>query len=164
MRAPIVSRKHIVQHTQFTVASTAVASFIDIQGVAVQNVNTAQEVIEGSVVKAIYIEIWLITSEATPPGATFVMIVEKANASTSLPGFTNMTTLDAYPNKKNILYTTQGLVALNAGNPSPLLRQWIKIPKGKQRFGLDDRLRINIAAIGANDLVGCGLSIFKSYQ
>lgn len=163
MKAPIVSRKHIVQHTQFVVVSASVTTFDDIHAVAIQDVNTPQEVVEGSVVKAIYVEIWLNGNTGVEPAGSITMIVEKSQSANIEPSFTNMTTLDAYENKKNILYTTQGIVASNTGNPTPFLRQWIKIPKSKQRFGLQDKLRIVIAAIGSEDISGCGLSIYKSY-
>ncbi len=162
MKAPIVSRKHIVQHTEFTTASAAVTTNQDIHAVAIQDVNTASEVREGSVIKAVYIEIWLLASSTSE--TSFVLIVEKAVLGASGPSFTNMTTLDAYVNKKNILYTTEGLIADNNGNPTPVLRQWIKIPKGKQRFGLGDKLNISIAAIGSQVVKGCGLTIYKSYE
>ncbi len=161
MKAPIVSRKHLVQHTQFTTASAAVTVNIDAVGQAVQNVNVASEVIEGSVIKAVYVEIWLMSADTT--AATFVMMCEKAPSGAVAPNFTNMTTLDAYDNKKNILFTSQGLTSDVDGNPTPVVRQWIKIPKGKQRFGLEDRFRVNIAAIGSSALLGCGLTIYKSY-
>ncbi len=166
MRPPIVSKKHIVQHTEFNVASASVTNLAEIQAVAVQDVNTATEVIEGSVIKAIYIEMWLLsdTSDVT----SFVLTVEKGPINTIGPNFSQMTTLDAYPNKKNILYTTQGLLGGGTGssttNPVPVLRQWLKIPKGKQRFGLLDKLIISIACLGSNQLTGCGMTIYKSYQ
>ncbi len=163
MRAPIVSRKHIVQHTQFVVASAAVTTFDDIHAVAIQDVNTAAEVVEGSVIKAVYVEMWLTSNTSVEPAGSLVMIVEKSQSANIEPSFTNMTTLDAYENKKNILYTTQGIVGSNTANPVPFIRQWIKIPKSKQRFGLQDKLRIVVAAIGAEDLSGCGLTIYKSY-
>ncbi len=162
MKAPIVSRKHIVQHTQFIVPSSGVTVHTDAFGLAVQNVNAAFEVIEGSVIKAIYVEIWLLGNE--PGQSTFVLIVEKAPSGVADPLIANMTTLDAYDNKKNILFTSQGVIGENSANPTPVVRQWIKIPKGKQRFGLQDRFRVCIAAIGVADLVGCGVSIYKSYQ
>ncbi len=114
--------------------------------------------------KAIFVEIWLISAANTVPSATFVLMCEKAESAAPAPTFTNMTTLDSYANKKNVFYTTQGLVAIANSNPSPLIRTWIKVPKSKGRFGLDDRFRVNIAAIGGQNLVGCGLTIYKSYS
>ncbi len=162
MKAVIVSRKHIVQHTQFTVASATVTTHSDVAAVAQASVNTAPEITEGNVVKAIFIELWLLTNAASI--GTFVCIVEKVPGGQVPPNFTNMTTLDAYPNKKNVLFTSQGLLGQNVANPTPVLRQWIKIPKGKQRFGLNDKVRINISAIGSADILGCGMTIFKSYS
>ncbi len=164
MKPIISSRKHIVQHTQFTVASASVVTHIPISAVETSAVNASHEVIEGTVVKAVYIERWLFTSEDTGVGASFVFIVEKQPADAPDATFTNMGLLDSYPNKKNILFTSQGLLGLASTNPTPVLRDWIKIPKGKQRFGLGDKLKITIAAIGANDVIGCGLVIFKGYS
>ncbi len=161
MRAPIVSRKHIVQKSEFSVVSASVTSQIIVRSVAIQDVDILTEVQEGSVIKAVYIEMWLLGKGAIQ--STFVVILEKVPAGAAAPTFTQMTTLDAYPNKKNILFTSQGLVGDLDSNPTPVLRQWLKIPKGKQRFGLEDELRLNIAALGANDLNGCGLFIYKSY-
>ncbi len=163
MRAPVVSRKHIVQHTQFVVTSATVTTFDDAHAVSIQNVNANFEVVEGSVIKAIYVEMWLTSNTGVEPAGSLVMIVEKAQSGASDPTITNMTTLDNYTNKKNVLYTTQGLVGSNTANPIPFLRQWIKIPKGKQRFGLQDKIRVSIAAIGSEDVNGCGLVIYKSY-
>ncbi len=163
MRAPIVSRKHIVQHTQTVLASAAVTSLRDVVAVPIQDVNSSSEVVEGSVIKAIYIELWCNGNTGIEPSTSLVIMVEKAPNGIDNPTFTNMTTLDAYENKKNILYTTQGITSSNTGNPTPFVRQWIKIPKGKQRFGLRDEFRINVATIGAEALSFCGLTIYKSY-
>ncbi len=162
MRAPIVSRKHYVQFTQFITSSASVTDHVIAQGVAIQNVNTASEVTEGSVVKAIFLEVWLLTNNTT--AGTFVCAVMKSPVNSQAPTFSEMTTLDAFENKKNILFVSQGVLAPNGGNPTPVLRQWIKIPKGKQRIGLTDRLRVVIAAIGSQDTVGCAFYTYKSYS
>ncbi len=161
MRAPITSRKHIIQHTQTTVASGAVASNLPILAQAVQDVNANFEVIEGSVIKAVYIERWIIGKGPSP--TSYVLIVEKAPANAPAITFTQMTNLDSYPNKKNILFTSEGLLPRDDANAIPVLRQWLKIPKGKQRFGLKDELRIVVADIGVDDIEFCGLVIYKSY-
>ncbi len=166
MKAPISSKKNIVQHTQFVVNSGTVTTLTDVNAVAVANVTNSGDIEEGSLVKAIFIELWLLSD--TTEISSFVVIVEKAPLGHSGPLIAQMTTLNSYFNKKNVLFTSQGLLAggqgSSSGNPTPVLRQWIKIPKGKQRFGLDDHLNIAIAGIGAADIEGCGLTIFKSYQ
>ncbi len=161
MRAPIVSRKHYVQFTQFIVASATVTDHVVAQAVAIQNVNTAPEVVEGSVVKAVFLEVWLLTNNTT--AGTFVLAVMKSPSNSPTPNFSEMATLDSYDNKKNILFVSQGVLAPNGGNPTPVLRQWIKIPKGKQRMGLTDRFRVVIASIGSQDIVGCAFYTYKSY-
>ena len=161
MKAPIVSRKHIVQHTITQVPTLTVDTKSEINAVAVQDVNLAQEVVEGSIIKAVFIERWLL---GTFNEGSFVLIVEKSVGGQGVPLITDMTTLDAYPNKKNILFTSQGLLSEDNANPIPVLRQWIKIPRGKQRFGLDDKLRVCIASIGGESVQYCGLTIYKSYQ
>ena len=161
MKAPISSRKHYVQHTEFTVNSGTVTNQDIIVASAIQSVDTPSEVVEGSIVKAVYIERWL---RGFTNDTSMVLTVEKSPSGRGPATFTDMSTLDAYTNKKNVLYTTQGLVAENTQNAIPFVRQWIKIPKGKQRFGLGDRLRVNVAVIGSSNLLGCGLDIFKSYN
>jgi len=79
-------------------------------------------------------------------------------------GATNITdaefaALHTYANKKNILYMTQGITGDSNTNPTPWIRQWILIPKGKQRFGLNDRLQLNIRAI-SEDFEWCGINIY----
>ncbi len=161
MRAPIVSRKHIVQQTITQVVTATVHTIESVRATSVQTVDDPAEVIEGSVVKAIFVEIWLI---GTFNLGSFVVMVEKAPAAVGDPTITEMTTLDAYDNKKNILFTSQGLIAEDNQNPMPVLRQWIKIPKGKQRFGLRDKIKINLASLSGEDLQFCGFQIYKSYS
>ncbi len=163
MKAPINSIKHLVQHTEFTVSSATVTTQTDVKGRQFESsVNSADDVVQGSVIKAIFIELWLVTASAAT--GSFVVMFEKAPAGATSPTFTNMTTLDAYPNKKNVLYITQGLLGDSTSNPTPVYRDWLKIPKGKQRFGLNDDFKINIAALGAADIKGCGITIYKVYN
>ncbi len=163
VKAVIKSTKHIVQHTQFTVASATVTTNIDVNARQLLSVNTADDVIQGSVVKAVFVEIWLLGAIAANH-TSFVICCEKNSGGQPNITFAQMAALDTYPNKKNILWTSQGLLGDNATNAVPIIRDWVRVPKGKQRFGLNDQFRINIAAIGADDLFGCGLTIYKSYE
>ncbi len=166
MRAPISSRKHYVQKTEFTVASATVTSHTVVEAVSMASVVGAEDVVEGSVIKAVFVEMWLLGNDVNR--TSFILAVEKQVGNINNPTFSQMTSLDGYGNKKNILFTSQGLLAAgsgsSAGNPTPILRQWIKVPKGKQRFGLLDRFKIHIATLGADDVVGCGLYVYKSYN
>ncbi len=161
MRAPIVSRKHYVQQTITQVTTGTVTSLEPIRAAETSTVNDPAEIIEGHVVKAIFVEIWVI---GTFNLSSFVVMVEKAPALATDPSFSEMALLDSYDNKKNILFASQGLMAEDNQNPTPVLRQWIKIPKGKQRFGLRDKLKIHLASLTADDLQFCGFQTYKSYS
>ncbi len=71
--------------------------------------------------------------------------------------------LHAYDNKKNVLYHTQGLTNDADADAIPFIRQWFKIPKGKQRFGLDDTLLLAVHS-QALDHVICGFMTYKEYK
>ncbi len=164
MRPVIVSRKHYVQFTEFNTPSLTVTTQEWVDSVAVQDKNTPKEVEEGSIVKAIFVELWLVTDSGSVSGS-FVVTVEKFEQNVGPPSLSEMTTLDSYDNKKNVLFVSQGILGNEStGNPTPVLRQWIKIPKGKQRMGLRDGVRINIAAIGAPNLTGCSFAVYKEYK
>ncbi len=76
-----------------------------------------------------------------------------------------MTALGTFDNKKNILYTTQGLAPNDGvGQPVAVIRQWFKIPKSKQRFGLGDKIRLAIASRGDGVITYCGFATYKEYS
>ncbi len=163
MKAPITARKHYVQFTEFNVASATVTELALVDAKDLLAVNAPNEVVEGSVVKAIYVELWLTTDAATT--GSFVVVLEKVESEAATPVLTEMTTLMNYNNKKNILFCSQGILATEAsGNPTPVMRQWFKIPRGKQRMGQDDQIRVLVAAIGANQITGCSFSTYKEYK
>ena len=161
MRAPIHSKKHFHQITLSTATTLAVSNTTVIDAVAIQAVDAPNEIQEGAIVKAVFVELWVI-------GATldqfFTIIFAKYPAGAGAASFTEMTNLSTWDNKKNILFTTQGL-ANNDGVSGvvPVMRQWFKIPKGKQRFGLGDRMRIQVASRGDDDIKFCGIAIYKEY-
>ncbi len=161
MKAPINARKHYVQHTITQVGTGTVTTLTEINAVAHLSVDAPNEVEEGSIIKAVFCEIWLI---GTFNLGSFLCMVEKNIGATGPPSFTEMSTLDSYNNKKNILFTSQGLMSEDGANPTPVLRQWIKIPRGKQRFGLGDQFRICLASLSGEDLQFCGFVTYKDYR
>lgn len=157
--SPIVSRKHILQDTIFTVAAGAKTA--KWHAIAVAAPTADYEVKEGSIIKAIYIEYWVTSDDATQ--GSIVLSVEKIPGGNITMSYAESIALNDYSNKKNIFYVTQGITNPLTGGSLPFIRQWVKIPKGKQRMGLGDILSINISGItnGANI---CGLAIYKEYQ
>ncbi len=163
MRAPINSRKHIFQISQSTVSQAAKVGTTFVQ--AIEGVHSApQHVSEGAIVKACYVEFWLSQDSASVVGSYTIVLVKSPGGSTN-PTTAEMAALHDYTNKKNILFTAQGLLTPNDGGQVPVLRGWYKIPKGKQRFGLGDTLQVTIRNNNATaiDINFCGLAIFKEY-
>ncbi len=163
MKAIVNSRKHIVQTSlatiqEQTILTTTIALVVDAQP------TTSIHVVAGAVIKAVWLEYWLLGEASQECTATWT--VEK------LPNLNDTMTqaegqdLDNYINKKNILKMGQGIIGEANSNPIPVIREWVKIPKGKQRFGLGDALVINISCIGSvdNGLQICGFALYKEYQ
>ena len=160
MRPIITSRKHLVQIPVDSVMGGTL-KVIPLAN-ALQNADhaVATNVNVGATIKAIYVEMWIM-AEAQNIGS-ITLTVEKLEGTQPEMIFAQNAVLHNYANKKNIFYTTQGLTGENDTNPIPFLRAWIKIPKGKQRFGSNDRLVINLAG-NTEDARHCGLVIFKDY-
>jgi len=157
---PIIhSTKHYVQQSRSelaTVTATAIDIILSVEGTTA---NLVDEVVEGSTVKAVFVEMWLLDSSND---GSFIVSLEKRPSGLGGMTFTESNALGTYNNKKNLLYVTQGLSANNGvGNPVPIIRQWFKIPKGKQRFGLNDSLVLNITNNGLNNLEFCGFFTYK---
>ncbi len=132
------------------------------QGIAIaaETPTNPSDVRIGAEVRAVYVEMW-VAAESTAM-ATSIAIIEKSNASKVKATPAEMIALDDYPNKKNILWTHQGLTSSNATNATPIIQQWIKIPKGKQRMGQGDRIDISLLAV-VDGFNFCGQAIFKEY-
>ncbi len=161
LQPTINTEKHYGQLTLTSVAFGVVSNGVLIDAVAVSDKTAASEVEEGSTVKTIFIERWITSDDAEQ--STMVLIVEKVPAGQAPATAAQMANLNDYPNKKNVLYTTQGIVNPVAGVTIPGIRQWITIPNGKRRFGLGDRLFVNILA-QADGLNICGFQIFKEWK
>ncbi len=162
MRQIIHSVKHYVQYPIDQITTGTVQSINLVTGVESTVANAANEVEEGALVKAIYVELWLQNQSNLGES---IVTVTKDTKSGAGPNFAQSAALFTYSNKKNIFFTHQGLTSNDGiGNPVPILREWIKIPKGKQRMGLGDTIVITIANVSANNLNRCGFSVYKEYS
>ncbi len=162
-RVIVNSVKHYVHRPIASIASGVLQSNDVVRAVVAPATANSFEVKEGSIVKAIFLEIWINNQEATGVDAQFVVIVEKAPGNTVPMTAAQSLNLGAYPNKKNILYTSQGVLAsaIDGAQSIPVLRTWVLIPKGKQRMGLDDALILHVSAVGA--IKDCGIFTYKEY-
>ncbi len=164
MLAPINTVKHYVHRSNSGVASGSISSNVIVDAVVAPATGNAFDVKESAVIKAVHIEFWLLMVGASGSTSQFAMIIEKVPSNQASVTVAQMLNLGAYTNKKNILYTTQGVLgSFIDGSPSiPIIKSWFLIPKGKQRFGLGDRLVVSMAPTGQTTNI-CGLSTYKEY-
>ncbi len=160
MRPVVNSAKHYTHLSLATVLAGALSVEEVVTGVPVKDVNLGREVREGAVVKAVFIERWVRTNDTSP--GSFIFCVIKLPSGLANPTTTEMANLHAYDNKKNVLYTCQGLSNDQNANAIPCARGWFKIPKGKQRIGLGDRI-ITVLFAQALDQNWCGFTTYKEY-
>ncbi len=162
VKPQVHSQKHYVQFPIDQVATGVVQSIILVDAVESTIANSATEVVEGSIVKAVFVELWL---ENTGNLGESIVALTKVPEFGTGPSFANMAALFTYSNKKNVLYVTQGLTSNDGvSQPTNIIRNWFKIPKGKQRFGLGDRLILTISNTSAQDLNRCGFATYKEYS
>ncbi len=155
------STKHYVQPGLRTVTAGAAESHIIVDAVASADLTGNFEVLEGSSIKAVYIEHWL-RAGSTSPGS-FIVAIYKISGIGALATVAQLAALFDWENKKNILFTAQALSNDQDADAIAIHRGWLKIPKSKQRFGLGDRLVMATSAIGVDAIV-CGLETYKEYQ
>ncbi len=159
MRAIIHSRKHYVQVSLTEVLAGAVLDTII--AFPKEVADDANEVEVGATIKAVFVEMWVRTND-TSPGTVTIDLYKTSSGAVGMSAV-EAAALHDYDNKKNILYHTQGLSNDQDADAIPFIRQWFKIPKGKQRFGLGDTLRLNIFS-QALDQVVCGFITYKEYS
>ncbi len=160
VRPSIHSTKHYVQTSIETVTGGMVNSKILSLAVPVSDKNTVNEVEEGCNIKAIYCEYWLRAGSATASSGQ--AIIYKTEGETGPANATEMAALGDWSNKKNIFYTAMGLFNDQDSNAINIYKGWLKIPKGKQRQGLGDSLRLSVFTPTV-DLHLCGFSLYKEY-
>ncbi len=159
VRPMVHSIKHYLQFSIETVTGGAVVTKGLATGVAA--VTADNHVLNGSTVKAIYVEIWARAGSTTPSSGQFI-IYKKIGDSTN-PSTTDMAALHDWDNKKNILYTTMGLFNDQDADAIMVHKGWVKIPKGKQRMGLGDSINFSIFT-PTIDLQICGFATYKEYN
>jgi len=162
VRPTVHSVKHYVQLaiTQIGFGTLEVNNIVN--AVNLQLADQGNEVVEGSIIKAIFFELWLQNEGNL---GEFIMTITKDPEGGTGPTFAEQAALFSYTNKKNVFYTTQGLTSNDGvSGPVNVIRGWIKIPKSKQRFGLGDKINMNISNVSSSDLVRCGIAIYKEYR
>ncbi len=161
MVKPMVhSTKHYVQQSIGTVVPGTNQNETLATAVPVVDKNAVFEVEEGATIKAIYVELW-IRSAATA-AASFTFVICKRPSGVGGPSDAELAALMTWANKKNVLFTAQGLINDVDSTALNLYRGWVKIPKGKQRMGLGDSLSWHLRTVGQS-LNFCGFCTYKEY-
>ncbi len=101
---------------------------------------------------------WTTSDDATQGSVITALQKKPANAGNMTAA--QIADLDTYAGKQDIFEIHQGLVAPNIQSGTPIMRHWVKIPRGKQRFGLGEQLVFNI--LGQSEgATSCGFFIYK---
>ncbi len=161
VRPMVHSQKHYVQQSIGSSVPGTLTDTVVLSAVAVGNKNQVFEVEEGASVKAVYFEMWL--RSAATAAASFTFMIEKRNAGLTPASAAEMAAMGDYNNKKNVFYTSQGLVNDVDSTALSVIRGWVKIPKSKQRMGLGDSINWTLSAIGQT-INFCGFEIYKEYS
>ncbi len=163
MRPVIQSRKHYFQIAQATVAQAAIVNTVVVSAIEGAR-SQPQHVAEGAIVKAVWLELWCQNDSASVIGS-FTAGLYKNPGGTNVLLSADAAALHDYDNKKNLFYTTQALAPTDDSQLMLIHKGWIKIPKGKQRFGLGDEIAVFIRNNNATalDIAFCGLVIYKEY-
>ncbi len=166
MLAPIVSVKHYIPHTNALIAAGGLRNNILANAVTVGNAHAnVEDVTEGSLVKAVHLDMWVINGGTTGTSAQFTAILEKVPAGQTPATVAQLLNLQSYPNKKNILHSFQGnlTAGVDGSMSTPYMRGWFKIPKGKQRMGLSDQIVVSLTPVAQGCEI-CGMAVYKEYQ
>ncbi len=165
MVAPIISVKHYVHRTNVTVTSGTIHNEELVDAIVAPGVANAFSVTQGSLVKAVHLDYWVLNIGASNTNTQWTAILEKVPAGQTAATAAQLANLGSYPNKKNVLHSFQGNIAaaVDGNGGIPFLQGWFKIPKGKQRMGLGDSLFISAVSTGTSIRI-CGLCTYKEYQ
>ncbi len=158
MRPRVHAEKHIVQRSLGAIAAGAIDNFDFAIGVSLPTAGNSVHVREGSTISAVYFEMWISGDDATQSSA--IITVEKLSGSSTAMTTTESAALNAYDNKRNVLHTQMGLIPPDIQYPMASVKGWIKIPRGKQRMSLGDRLTLNIHG-QSNGVSFCGFILYK---
>jgi len=159
---PINTVKHYVHRSNALIMTGNVLGHLSVNAITKGAArSTTGDVDEGAVIKAIHLEYWLNGTD-NQDTSQFTFIAYKLPAGQISPDSTEMLNLQSWNNKKNILFSSQGVLAKDGAQSIPVIRNWVLIPKGKQRFGLGDRFEVAALAVGT--LQFCGIATYKEYS
>ncbi len=164
MLAPINTNKHYVHRTNQGVGTGTASIHTIVDAVVAPAVANAFDVRQGAIVKAVHLEYWLWNAGATTVDSQFNFVVMKLPSGLADPTAAQLNNLGSFENKKNIFFSSQGVLGAGVDGQGavPVIRDWMLIPKGKQRMGLGDKIVVAFTPTGATMQI-CGLTTYKEY-
>ncbi len=158
---PINSIKHVVDGSATLTAGTPL-NLVLTDAVDAPTLAATAECIVGSRVSSIFLNVEVAANEAEAgiPNVYFIVFKNPSNAF-AVPAANAVGSSDL---KKFVIH--QEMVMLNSelkGNPRKMFEGVIRIPRGYQRQGQDDRLNLTILAPLTNIHL-CFQAIFKEYR
>ncbi len=159
--AVTVSNKNSVSLlTGITAGTTGTVDIVDTQDSATLAV--VDDVQRGCIIKAVWVELYARASADIDVAVTtafeaYIIKNPGANLTVPTPG-----TQGSSNEKKFIIKTWKGLIEAQAGglHMPYIWKGWVRIPKGYQRFGANDKLSFVSLPTGTN-IVQCTLFIYK---
>ncbi len=163
---PINSQKHENSWSFLIQNASTIQTIVLIKGVERQSIGTAtpEEVSIGAKISSIYLETNLNGVDNSGSAQIFHWAVFK-NPNNQIA------TMDPSAYNQNIKskILKRGMemlpeIPIGSGGTVQTKRIFVvKIPKGMQRFGDNDRLQLNYKSSSASSINFCGISIFKEY-
>ncbi len=177
-RRPINSTKHIVDAQGILIADTAPSGQL-LKSIVVGADNpiagaNPEQVQAGATVSSIYLSLFFATkgnaSATLPEVVDWYVIYDVAGRMSAGGNFGDTSAVLPIAssagnsvNKNQILHMEKGLVGDAADGSKMVFQGVIRIPKGKQRIGIDTLINI-VAQKQETDKFFCIKAIFKSYQ
>ncbi len=153
------------QPNEFTAGVADTNSFVLIaKGVNTPLSTVSTDVSQGSIIKAVWLELWARNTGTTTPGVTtgidaYIWKNPGANLTAPAPG-----SVGTSNEKKFVFKSWKGLTGAGTeGFPAYNWKGWIRIPKIYQRVGTDDLLQLVFRFTGLAGLL-CTNFIYKWYR
>ncbi len=163
MAAPINRVKHIVDSSA-TLAANTVLSIAVVDTVDNPVFTNANNVATASKVYGIYLNVQVVSNEDEVLGAVpnfYLMVAKNPGSNLTLP---SPAAVGASDNRKYVFHQEMTMIQnFNGGNPRTVFNGVIKIPKGYQRNGIDDKIQVDVIC-PAIDTAVCFQCIYKEFR
>ncbi len=155
---PVKSVKHEVTWSNLVQDASAIQEEILAVGTSPSALNAASEVDIGSSVKFVYIEVNIAANTITNPKVIHLKVQIIPNGITAITPAQYFST-----DRKNILQRGMEMLPKDVGTVFKRIIP-VKIPRGKSRFSVGDKLSFIYVASSAEAINICGFAIYKEYS